>query len=32
MTTKPCFFKLAKDQKVNFSEVDQWRAAVGWRF
>lgn len=29
---KAVFFKLAKDQKVNFSEVDQWRAAVGWRF
>ena len=26
------FFKIAKDQKVNFSNVDQWRAAVGWRF
>jgi hypothetical protein len=26
------FFKIAKDQKVNFSDVDQWRAAVGWRF
>jgi hypothetical protein len=26
------FFKIAKDQKVNFSDVDQWRVAAGWRF
>ena len=26
------FFKLAQDQKVNFSGLDQWRAAMGWRF
>jgi hypothetical protein len=26
------FFKIARDQKVNFSDIDQWRVALGWRF